>query len=428
VRAGNMGVKRERLTDLRIKKLAAPATGAIELYDDVVPALSFRVTSNGKKVFTVRTRIKGRPNAQRFEVGRMPSLSSLADARLRATAIIAACQIGKDPFEAERQAAAELAQQRRSTFEAVADEFIERHVRTLRSARRVEAIIRRELIPRFGKRPLADISRRDIVELLREVTTSGRPAVARQLKAWLSKFFNWAIAQDVYGLENSPCDRISLKDIAGKAEPRQRVLNDREIRALWAQTETLSYPFGSFMRLLIWTGCRRSEASFLRWSEVSLAEGVITLEGRRTKNGMAFVIPLSTQALAMMKRLSEERAEAIRGINDPDRKTGDFVFSTTDGRRPIQNFSLKKSKIDKAVGFSDWVWHDIRRTYRTRLSGLPVSAQVAELMINHAQPGLHRVYDRYSHLPAKKQAAQLWAEELARVLAAKDEDQGGAAT
>jgi integrase len=422
-----MGVKRERLTDLRIKKLAAPATGAIELYDDVVPALSFRVTSNGKKVFTVRTRIKGRPNAQRFEVGRMPSLSSLAEARHKATAIIAACQMGKDPFEAERQAAAELAQQRLNLFEAVAEKFIERHVKTLRSARKVEAIIRRELISRFGKRPIADISRRDIVELLREVTTSGRPAVARQLKAWLSKLFNWAIAQDVYGLENSPCDRVSAKDVVGKAEPRQRVLNDKELRALWAATEALAYPFREFVRLLTWTGCRRSEASLLRWSEVDLKQAVITLEGDRTKNGAAFVIPLSSQALEMMKRLSEERAEAIRGINDPDRKTGEFVFSRTEGRRPIQDFSVKKVKIDAAIGLSNWVWHDIRRTYRTRLSGLAVSAQIAELMINHTQPGLHRVYDRFSHLPAKKQAAQLWADELARILAAKDEDQGGAA-
>jgi hypothetical protein len=52
----------------------------------------------------------------------------------------------------------------------VAEEFIKRHVSKLRTATNVEQTTRRELIPRWGERPFAEITRRDVVAMVKEVT------------------------------------------------------------------------------------------------------------------------------------------------------------------------------------------------------------------------------------------------------------------
>ena len=63
-------------------------------------------------------------------------------------------------------------------------------------------------------------------------------------------------------------------------------------------------------------------------------------------------------------------------------------------------------------GGTDFVLHDIRRTMRSHLSALPIEQHVRELVISHAQPGLHRIYDQYAYLDEKRHALELWAARL----------------
>jgi len=69
-----------------------------------------------------------------------------------------------------------------------------------------------------------------------------------------------------------------------------------------------------------------------------------------------------------------------------------------------------KLRIDAAMpDATPWRFHDLRRTMRTGLSGLPVPNNVAELVIAHAQPGLHKVYDLHTYREEKRRALELWA-------------------
>jgi hypothetical protein len=133
----------------------------------------------------------------------------------------------------------------RTLLRPLIETFIAKHVSSLRTGRDVEAAIRRELIPVLGKKPIASITRRDIVHLLESVVESGRPYTARHLLAYLSKFFVWAISRDCYGIAGSPCVGIKAADIIGQLKPRQRVLTDSELMALWKATAGLSYPAGA---------------------------------------------------------------------------------------------------------------------------------------------------------------------------------------
>jgi hypothetical protein len=178
----------------------------------------------------------GLPKPVRIVLGAYPA-TTLADARQRAREVIADLTAGIHP--SERKAVprtAELARQANS-FERVASDFITRHVSKCRTARAITLRINRELVARWAKRPIIDVSRADVIRMVEEIADSGRPEAARNTLTYCRRLFNWAIARDIYGLQHSPCDRITTIDLIGPKKPRQRVLNDAELRLLWHATQ-----------------------------------------------------------------------------------------------------------------------------------------------------------------------------------------------
>jgi integrase len=255
-----------------------------------------------------------------------------------------------------------------------------------------------------------EIGRREIVEALEEIADSGHPAMARKIHAHSSKLFSWAIARGMYGLDVSPCAGIRTSEILGRKEPRQRVLSDAEIRALWQATEGLGYPASPFVRLLLLTGQRLREVAQMSWSEVDLDKALWTIPPERMKGDAAHEVPLAPIAVELLKSLP--------------RWTGDFIFSTTGGERPISGFSKMKLKIDTAIvePIAPWRFHDLRRTMRTGLGGLPIPSNVCELAIGHVQPGMHKIYDLHSYRDEKRRALELWAAKLASIVESREAD------
>ena len=70
----------------------------------------------------------------------------------------------------------------------------------------------------------------------------------------------------------------------------------------------------------------------------------------------------------------------------------------------------------QGLTFEDFDIHDIRRTCRTRFSALPVEDTVRELLLAHARPGLHKVYDLDAYEEEKADALKLWHEKLKPLL------------
>src|SRR6202043_3741045 len=112
---------------------------------------------------------------------------------------------------------------RKDTFASVAEEYIEGHVRPPRSHRATEARIRKELIPRWGDRPAAEIARGDALELARSIR---RKSEARKALAAVSHMFNWMLVLDAWGIESNPVNRGLAKMLKLAAAVRDRVLND----------------------------------------------------------------------------------------------------------------------------------------------------------------------------------------------------------
>jgi hypothetical protein len=113
---------------------------------------------------------------------------------------------------------------------------------------------------------------------------------------------------------------------------------------------------------------------------------------------------------------------------------GDFMFTTTDGEKPINGLSKSKRRLDermlrtlRAMGKQDgddvarvklpgWVLHDLRRVVRTNLSALDIPDHVAEMVLGHGRRGLQRVYDQHRYEPQIREALDRWAAKLREIV------------
>jgi integrase len=390
---------RKPLTDRKMKSLKPAEHGKrYEVADPVVTGLIVRVGSSGRPVFYLVARYRGAKHPTRRKLGEYGILT-LAQAREKAWRWIDLNRRGVDPkVEEERTRREELAKQRTS-FASVAEEFIKRRVASQRRAKETARDIRHELVSRWGTRPITEITRADVIEMVEEI--ADRPGVyyAHLILGHLRNLFNWAIERDIYGLEGSPCDRLRPEKLIGAKKPRQRVLTFPEIAALWHAAEKLEYPFGPLYRLLLLTGARRSEVAGMRWSEIDLDKRTWSVPPERFKSGSTHTVPLTADAISILKALP--------------RLPGDHVFSFTLGSTPVVSFGAVKAKLDAMMApASPWVTHDVRRTVRTGLASLNVPDTVAEMVIGHGRKGLQRVYDLHTYEPEMREALEKWAAKL----------------
>jgi integrase len=405
------------LTDRYIKSAKpAPVGGRIIHWDAAQPALGVRVTDKGKKSFVVVRRLADSDKLHYSTLGAYPELS-LADARRRAPEVLRTLAQGQTPkqLEEERKRVEEErkraeAARFRNTFRSVAEFFITEHLPRLRGKRPAEALVRDTLIVAWGDRPVTDIGRRDVIELVKRVAHDRGRYAAHHTYAQASKLFNWALANDKGGLEFNPCSRLKIVDLIGPAVARDRVLSDRELALVWRAACTLGYPFGDLYRALMLTGQRLAEIAEARWSEMDIGKAVLVIPAERMKSKITHAVPLAPAMLALLDGL-------------PRFAGGDFVFSTAGGRRPVSGFSKAKARLDREVAkigeVADFDIHDIRRSVRTNLSSLGVAPLIAELTIGHKQQGVQAVYDLHRYDAEKRAALEAWEAKLLGIVKAK---------
>jgi integrase len=398
---------RKRLTDRTLKALK-PTQKRYDVMDSDVRGFGLRVSESGQKTFILIGRYPGGSNPTRRALGEYPALS-LEKARERARHWRDLVRQGIDPkTEEERLRRLELRKQQ-TIFAAVAEDYLERHIRGHRRATESEREIRKELIAHWGERPIASITREDLVLLIDAVARRPAPYLAHIVLGHARSLFNWAINRGTYGLETSPCDRVKPAALIGPKQPRQRTLSDAELTVLWHASEELGYPFGPLYRLLMLTGARKSEVAGARWREFDLGKRLWTVPPERFKSNASHLVPLSDAAIAIIESL-------------PRFTKGEYLFTTAYGEKPISGFSKGKARVDKLMTEqlgsppSPWVTHDIRRTVRTRLASLRIPDMVAEMIIGHGRKGLQRVYDQHTYEAEMREALELWAARLRNIV------------
>jgi integrase len=227
------------------------------------------------------------------------------------------------------------------------------------------------------------------------------PVATNRVHSIVRKFFNWAVENDL--IANSP--------VAGIKPPnpetsRDRVLTDDELKAVWREAEKVGYPFGSILQLLILTGQRRGEVTGMMWSELDLDAGLWVLPRERVKNNRRHEVPLSRQAVAILR--------ALPRIGDKCSGSAHSYVFTLNGTAPYNGFKAK-DRFD--VGIAPWTVHDLRRTCASGMARLGTNLVVIEKVLNHVSgslAGIVGVYRRHEFAAEKRAALQQWADHVER--------------
>lgn len=407
----------QRLTKTAVEAIA-PGPRDVFMWDAAVAGFGVKVTPKGRRVYIVQYKDRARVT-KRVTLGVHGDLT-VDEARRRAVAIRGAVAGGADPAKEKRDAKAAARAERAASkrFEDVVDEFIEsdQKQRGRRAWRVPERNLKNHVVPRWRGRDIREIRRADVYELLDALHADGLAVGASRVLAAVRRLFYWAVDRGL--LDASPAARITLPH----GVKRERVLTDVEILAVWRGAEALGGPFGVFVRFLLATAQRRTEAAGLQWTDIDFDTAVWTLPATLTKANRTHDVPLNGAALTLLE-----------GV--PRGARGQHVFTTTGGLRPISGFSKAKARLDTkivdlvAAGDLDasilsrvdeddpdapprmepWTLHDLRRTATTRMAAAGVPRSTVKRVLNHADSGVTAIYDRHSYLPEKRQALDLWS-------------------
>ncbi len=393
----------KRLTARKVEQARANPHKRLEVADGGQRGLHLVIQPSGRKSWAVRYRFKGEPRKLTLE-----GFPSLATARKLAQVALDQVGEGIDPAAAKQTAKRE-AEIGSDLFSAVAEQFIQRHARPNtrpQSAQQTERYLAKNVLPRWGKRRIQEISKRDVLDLLDAVRDRGGGLSANRVLAAIRKLFNWAVERGV----------ISVSPAAGVKPPlversRDRVLSDDEIRWAWLACNGIGYPFGDMAKLLLLTGQRRTEVAGMTWAEIDLEKALWSIPGERTKNGEPHEVPLSEAALAIIKALP--RIENDKGF-----------LLTTNARTHVTGYSHVKRALDEAmleiaraergaeVEIPRWTFHDLRRMAVSGMARLGIALPVIEKVVNHTSgsfAGVIGVYQRHSFAGEKRHALEAWA-------------------
>ncbi len=386
---------RKTLTDNMVAKLQ-PGPKRLTIADPLLRGHYLRVTPTGAKSYVAVARDPG--GKQIWATIGSADVLSIGDARERARSAIRRIKDGLLPFEPPPP--------KPDNFKDVAENFLERHVRAkgLRTQAEIERVLGRDIYPAWKDREFASIRRADVARLLDTLQDASGPSSADHALTVVSSVMNWyASRSDDYVV---PLAR-GMKRTDPKSRKRARILDDDELRTIWAVAED-NGTYGAILRLALLTAQRREKIVAMRWDDVRVdgTWNIPTAEREKGNGGVLALPDMATEIIRMQIRIG----------GNP------YVFAGR-GKVHFQGYSLAKSRFDAKVtaaldgkALARWTVHDLRRTARSLMARAGVRPDVAERVMGHVQQGVESIYDRHSYNDEKANALDKLAGLIALIL------------
>ena len=391
---------RIKMTKSKIDALPIGQTDVI-YWDVGRPGFGVKVTPKGRKVFLVLYRTGGSGSRLRkYTIGPYGRVT-LHQAQVAAQKVFTAKLEGRDPAGEKREAKRRIVVDR---VDDLLETYIAQHVSQRRSSGEISRLLRREIGKAWGSRSVHEITKRNVVEVIAAIEQRGAPIAANKTLKTLKTFLRWCVGRAV--LDESPTDGVPLP---AKEISRDRVLTDDELARVIIAARKIGGPYGGIVELLTLTAQRREEVARVTSDEFDVEQRIWTLPKSRTKNSRLHIVHLSNEAIVVLNRAN---------------KIGAFVFSL-DGRRPFQEFSRAKRKLDELSGVRDWRLHELRRTCVSGMARLGIAPHVADKILNHQSgtiSGVAAVYQRHDFLVERKDALERWGAHIRKIVTEASSD------
>ena len=291
-----------------------------------------------------------------------------------------------------------------NSFEAVALEWSKtRRKKADSTEKRQRALLEKDLFPFIGSRPIADIDAPELLKTLRKIESRGAIETAHRANRLAGQIFRYAIVTG--RSKHNPS--IDLKDALTQPikSHRKSITDPAEVGPLIAAIKNYQATpvVMAALQLSPLFLCRPGELRHLEWTEVNFAEARIELPASKMKMKEPHIIPLASQAIAILKEL-----QPITG-------RGNYVFPSARGAsRPLSDNGVRTAL--RTLGYTnDQICpHGFRAMGRTILDEvLNFPVDWIEHQIAHSVKDANgRAYNRTKHLPQRKKMMQTWADYL----------------
>lgn len=376
--------------------------------------LYIQIQPSGAKLWRYRYRIEGKENV--FAIGeyfndKREGHISLENARTERDKARALVKQGIHPVQ-NRQASRLVERvANANTFEAVAREWIEKKKPgwTPYYLRQVERFLASDVFPSIGKLPIRSVTAAHLLAIVKKAEGRGAESVAILLRQWTSAIFRYAVA--TLRAEADPASALKGAIHRPKVEHAKPLSREQLVGFLAAVDSSGGYRTTVIaLRLMLLTFVRTKELREATWSEFDLEGAVWRIPSERMKMREAHIVPLSYQAIELLKEL-----HSLTGGRDflfPNYRSPKSCMSQTTLNRALERMGYCGKD---GVGFSA---HGFRATASTMLNELNYRADVIERQLAHAERNKVRAsYNQAEYLSERSAMMQHWADlidDLAR--------------
>lgn len=293
---------------------------------------------------------------------------------------------------------------RADTFEAVALEWFENQKKSL-AAETISILKSRlesYLFPYLGSQPIRSIRAQELLAVLRRAEARGKNETAHRVRALAGRVFRYAVAtgraeHDVSADLKDALAPVKSKNFAAILEPAKVGELLRAIDGFQGHPVT-----ALALRLAPLAFVRPGELRWAEWSEFDLDNAEWRIPGARMKTGEQHIVPLSRQAVAILKELQ------------PLAREGRYVFpSLLTLDRPMSENTVNAALRRLGYTTQEQTGHGFRSMASTLLNEQGFPPDIIELQLAHVERNKVRAaYNKAQRLGERRKMMQAWADYL----------------
>lgn len=363
--------------------------------------LYLELTATGGRYWRLKYRHGGKEKRLAFGVYPAVSLKEARERREQARKLI---ERGEDPGAVKKAAKVQAATEARSTFEAVAREWLGHQSASWDRghAERVRKTLEADVFPVLGARPLAHIKPRDVVAVVKAIERRGAGEVADRVLNRVRAVFRYAVAHEL--IEMNPMGDLRAGELLKpRAVVHRLALAEKDLPSFLAKLAAYEGdPITvAALRLLMLTAVRPGELRGARWAEIDIDAAVWRIPAERMKMRAPHLVPLSRQALEVIESarpLSTGRDLVFPSPYAPGKALSENTFNSALARMGFKGYATA---------------HGFRALFSTVANERGHDSDVIERQLAHIERNKVRAaYHRAEYVTERAALLQWWADFL----------------
>lgn len=402
------------------------------IWDAKLPGFGVRVRPTGAKSFIIVYRAGTGRTApvRRLTLAAVGKIAPEA-ARTQAKILLGAVANGADPAAEKR---ANRPKRDRLTFDELAQLYLDQYAKVRKSSWKNDEGYLKKPRAKWKRRIAAEITDDDVAELLEEIGATA-PVGANRTQSILHTLFSWAKEP---GRKHVPANPVADMRRRYQESPRERVLTDEEIQALWWGLDDANLPAGRpvalALRFILATMVRPGQSAGLLVQELvgfTSDDPQYHIPKNRVKKRREVIVPLNGLATSVAREAIVAdnqgavfsswtvRRDSESPTDCPPRQlsplTRDALSAALNGR-PAKGKRAARKGIREHLGMAHFTPHDLRRTAATIARRGGAKREDVKAVLDHLEGDVTATYDKYDMLPEKRLVAAILEAELRKII------------